>query len=517
MVLVLALRLLTAAGSPFDAPADRVLALSAAFPAVVWLTCRRGRPSFRTLRVVEGLGLLGCLLCLAVMGRYDHAAQLAPGSALLRAALDPGPLVATTEAQTAATVTLAASYAALLRAALVPSRPRYTFALTAALGVPLALVWLPNAAHFGATHLTLMSRAHVSSTAVSDTAAWWLVTSLLCTALSAILLGLRRQIAEARRLGQYALEQRLGEGALGTVYRARHPLMHRPTAIKVLARARVPDEQMERIERDVELATQLTHPSSITIFDHGRAEQGQLYYVMELLDGATVDEIVAVGNAQPPERVVHTIAQVAAALVEAHDLGLLHRDVKPSNVMLSSLGGQPDVAKLLDYGVVAPLATDDDDPPRGEAATTGTPLYRAPEAITAPKSVDERSDLYSLGAVGYFLLTGEHVFDGATAAEICGQHLHDAPEPPAERLGRHVPEELERLLLDLLAKEPAERPPTARALLERLTACDGYGRWSEEQAREWWEEHEAAILRLRGRPRPTRGLTLTKALDRADG
>jgi serine/threonine-protein kinase len=493
-------------------PGDRVLALSTAFPVVLWLTCRRGKLSFRALRLVEAVSLLGYALCIAVMGRYHHASLLAPGSTLMQSSLDPGPVMAAAENHMSTAVALGLSYAVVLRAALVPSRPRYTFGLTAMLGIPVALSWLPAASRFGAPHLTLMSRQYVDSSAVTNVAVWWLMSTVVCTVISAIIFGLQREVAEAKSLGQYTLVQKLGEGGMGTVYRARHAMMQRPTAIKVLGRDRATDSQIERFEREVQLTSRLTHPNTITIFDYGRTDLGEFYYVMELLDGATLDEIVAVGNGQTPERVVHVMSQVTAALVEAHDSGLIHRDIKPSNVFLSSLGGKPDVAKLVDFGLVKELSHKDRNELTGDATITGTPLYMPPEAITSPKSVDARSDLYSLGALGYFLLTGEHVFDGATAVEVCGHHLHSTPEPPADRLGRHVPEDLEGLLLDLLAKEPDERPQSAEQLLDRLTGCDSYGNWTDERALEWWEEHEAAILRLRGRPVATRGLTITKDL-----
>ncbi|MBW2525321.1 MAG: protein kinase, partial [Deltaproteobacteria bacterium] len=499
-------------GDPFG-PISRILAVSAAFPAVLWLMCRRGKLSYRALRLVEAVSLFGTALCIAVMGRYLHVALLSPGGGLIQASLDPGPVVAATENHVSTAVALGLSYAVVLRAALVPTRPRYTFGLTVALGLPVALVWMADAARFGAPHLTLIGQQYVQSTAVRSSAGWWFMTCVVCTVISSIIFGLRREVAQARRLGQYTLVQKLGEGGMGSVYRAQHAMMQRPTAIKVLAREQATNQQIERFEREVQLTTRLTHPNTITIFDFGRTDQGEFYYVMELLAGATLDEIVAVSHDQPPERVVHVMSQVAAALVEAHDLGLIHRDIKPSNVFLSSLGGKPDVVKLCDFGLVKQLSQKDSAELTGDRTITGTPLYMPPEAITAPKSVDERSDLYSLGALGYYLLTGEHVFDGATTVEVCGHHLHSKPTPPADRLGRHVPEDLEQLLLALLAKDPAERPQSAQALLERLSACDSYGRWTDPRALEWWEENEAAILRLRGRPVATRGLTLAKALD----
>jgi serine/threonine-protein kinase len=296
---------------------------------------------------------------------------------------------------------------------------------------------------------------------------------------------------------------------MGVVYRAHHGMMRRPTAIKLLRPEKAVEANLKRFEREVRLTARLTHPHTITLFDYGRTPDGIFYYAMELLDGASLDRVVAVGGPLPPARVVHVLYEVAGALVEAHDVGLVHRDIKPANIILCRQGGLHDFPKVVDFGLVKDLE------PGGEAALThaaaiaGTPLYIAPEAITSPESVSAQSDLYSLGAVGYFALTGKHVFDGRTLVEVCSHHLHSRPEPPSSRLGGPVPPDLEALLLGCLEKDPARRPEGARDLRRRLEACAAFGGWTEEQARAWWERNGAsAAPAVTGVPEEA--LTLTR-------
>jgi serine/threonine-protein kinase len=206
---------------------------------------------------------------------------------------------------------------------------------------------------------------------------------------------------------------------------------------------------------------------------------------MEYLDGTNLDTLVREDGPQPPARVVHVLRQVAAALAEAHGVGLIHRDVKPENIILCERGGVPDVAKVVDFGLVRDLERSADATRAN--VVQGTPLYLSPEAITAPERVDARSDLYALGAVGYFLLTGQHVFSGATLVEVCSHHLHTLPTPPSERLGRALPGALERLVIECLEKDPALRPTSAGELRGRLAALADAEPWSEEAARAWWE------------------------------
>src|SRR4029450_12284675 len=217
---------------------------------------------------------------------------------------------------------------------------------------------------------------------------------------------------------------------MGVVYRARHALLRRPTAVKLLPPDKAGEQSIARFEREVQLTAALSHPNTVTIFDFGRTPEGLFYYAMELLDGAPLDVVVDLDGAQPPERVLHVLDGAAGALGEAHEIGLIHRDVKPANIILCKQGGVFDVPKVLDFGLVKDL-TAGEASLTGSATLAGTPLYMAPEAITAQRAMDARSDLYSLGAVGYFLATGTHVFPGRNAVEVLGHHLHTMPERPS--------------------------------------------------------------------------------------
>jgi serine/threonine-protein kinase len=293
---------------------------------------------------------------------------------------------------------------------------------------------------------------------------------------------------------------------MGAVYEANHMLLRRPTAIKLLRQDKLGEESLARFEREVQLTAKLTHPNTVTIFDYGRTPDGVFYYAMELLDGATLEDIVQVVGPQPAARVVHVLTQVAGALSEAHAVGLIHRDIKPANIMLCRQGGIHDVAKVLDFGLVKDVGDEVGPSVSRTGVIKGTPYYMAPEAITAPDAVDARSDLYALGAVGYYLVTGQHLFPGKTTMEVCMQHLQNSPTPPSERLGEPVPASLESLILDCLAKDPSQRPQSAVDLQARLRACGEVGDW---EASWWWEEYgEAMQIRLQETRSTPDGLTL---------
>ena len=346
---------------------------------------------------------------------------------------------------------------------------------------------------------------------------WWLFTMVVCMVISQIIYGLRREVREAKQLGQYAIDEQLGEGGMGVVYRAHHALLRRPTAIKLLPPQKAGDSSIARFEREVRLTARLTHPNTVTIYDYGRTPEGVFYYAMELLDGATLEAVVEVDGPQPEGRVLKVLSEVTAALTEAHEIELIHRDIKPANIILCTLGGQPDVAKLLDFGLVKQIDPDGDAEPQltREGAITGTPTYLAPENLVDPERVDARADLYAVGAVGYFLLTGSHVFTGRSVVEVCSHHLHTEPEPPSKRLGRPVDPDLEQILLDCLNKDLVARPPSALALRERLIACAAYGSWSDAEARGWWDKFGAAV---RARQEQTRNSAhgATVAVDLAE-
>jgi len=325
---------------------------------------------------------------------------------------------------------------------------------------------------------------------------WGCVFTVATMVVSRVIYGLHKRVREAMQLGNYTLEQKLGEGGMGIVYRARHAMLRRETAVKLLPLEKTGEKAAARFEREVQLTARLTHPNTVTVFDFGRTPDGVFYYAMELLDGASLEDVVSLDGAQPAERVIHVLYQVAGALSEAHSIGLIHRDIKPANIILCEQGGEPDVPKVVDFGLVKDLSGGGGVALTQTESITGTPLYMSPEAIARPDEVDARSDIYALGAVGYYLLTGQHVFTGNTLVEVCGHHLHTRPTPPSERLGAAVPEDLEAALLACLEKDPARRPQSAALLRQRLRGCQGFGGWSAERARLWWVENADELRRL---------------------
>ena len=333
------------------------------------------------------------------------------------------------------------------------------------------------------------------------TGMWALGGSVISTLASHVIFDLRREVREARRLGQYTLLEKIGEGGMGAVYRARHAMLRRPTAIKLLPLDRAGADRIQRFEREVQLTSQLTHPNTIAIFDYGRTPDGVFYYAMEYLDGVNLEDLVRLDGPQPAGRVVHLMRQIAGSLSEAHEIGIVHRDIKPSNVILvPERGGAPDVAKVVDFGLVKDL--DESAWRTQEGRVFGTPHYLAPEAISSSEPIGPASDLYSLGCVGYFLLTGQRVFEGHAVIEVATQHLASAPVPPAERLGRPVPRSLSQVLMALLEKKSERRPHSARELIDLLDAADDIEAWSSERAREWWSDHGRQMLERSRRPQP---------------
>jgi serine/threonine-protein kinase len=312
----------------------------------------------------------------------------------------------------------------------------------------------------------------------------------VATLASHVIYGLHERALEARKLGQYELEQKIGQGGMGEIYRARHAMLRRPTAVKLISGSGS-EERLRRFEKEVQLTARLTHPNTISIYDYGRTPEGTFYYAMELLDGLSVEQLVERHGPQPASRVIHLLEQACGALAEAHGIGLIHRDIKPANLYLCRRGGVSDVVKVLDFGLVREL--DEGGDIKGSAIAgskvdtiVGTPLYLAPEAILTPDRVDARTDLYGLGGVAYFLLTGSAPFGGRSLVEICSHHLHTPPEPPSRR--RPVPADVDALVLRCLAKGPAERPQSAAELGAALRACKAAGQWTPAAAERWWSE-----------------------------
>jgi len=408
----------------------------------------------------------------------------------------------------------------IVRAALIPSTPVVTLLITAVAAAPGFIV---------AALYPLLHPTSPGSLNTLDLGIWWATQVAVATLTSKTIYGLRQRVREAEELGQYRLEEKIGQGGMGVVYRARHALLRRPTAVKLLAPDQLGDESLERFAREVRLTAGLSHPNIVTVYDYGRTPEGVFYYAMELLEGLDLGELVKIGGPVPAPRVRHLLGQAAEALAAAHAVGLIHRDVKPGNIMLCPAPARHEVVKLLDFGLVqdlretiasgprpaAPLVPDStststsaDAPDPGRTRTgvrslVGTPLFMSPEAFARPAEVDARSDIYSLGAVGYFLLTGAPVFSGDNVGEIGEHHLYSEPLPPSHKLGAAVPAGLERLIMRCLAKRPAQRPPSAVDLVRDLSELSAVDAWSAEQARRWWRAHiETRLVAVPTRSRP---------------
>ncbi|WP_339727185.1 serine/threonine protein kinase [uncultured Gimesia sp.] len=299
----------------------------------------------------------------------------------------------------------------------------------------------------------------------------------------------RRAVIKAKQLGQYALGEKLGEGGMGVVYRGHHAMLRRPTAIKLLDIEKTTDEAVARFEREVQLTSQLNHPNTIAIYDYGRTPEGVFYYAMELLEGINLDDLVKQFGPLPESRVIHLLKQIAGSLSEAHQLGVIHRDVKPANIFLTHRGGVYDFIKLLDFGLVKAVDGREQASLTSTNSMAGTPMYLSPEGIKQPDKVDARSDLYAFGAVAYYLVTGKTVFDGDSIIEICMKHTQEQPESPSQRLGKTISEDLEQMIMRCLEKDPAKRPQTAAELVQALSECQFDGKWTIQNASDWWKQN----------------------------
>ncbi len=304
---------------------------------------------------------------------------------------------------------------------------------------------------------------------------------------------LRRRADEARILGQYRLKAKIGEGGMGQVYEARHEMLKRPTAIKLIHPNRVDAEALERFAREVRLTSKLTHPNTIEIYDFGRADDGTLYFAMEYVDGLTLSQLVDLIGPVPPERVVTILKQVAGSLCEAHDLDLIHRDIKPHNVMLCRRGGQDDVVKVLDFGLIKHLNSNDSQPLTQISRISGTPMYMAPERFTDPLNITPSCDIYALGALAYYLIAGRQIFPTDPRRDLYYDILHTIPVPPSEVLDKPVSPSLESLVLECLAKNPLQRPASMWVVLDRLEAVFDIPTWDRLAASRWWSAYRRNI------------------------
>lgn len=324
-----------------------------------------------------------------------------------------------------------------------------------------------------------------------------IVSFVLLTVLAAVasvfgvdtIRSLQREAFEARQFGQYRLKQKIGAGGMGEVYLAEHQLMKRPCVLKMIRTDRAGDEKvLARFQREVRATARLSHWNTIEIFDYGHTADGTFYYVMEYLPGMSLAELVRNFGALPPERVIHLLRQVCDALREAHGMGLIHRDIKPGNIFAAQRGGVYDVAKLLDFGLVKPLI-EDDQPVQltVEGTITGSPLFMSPEQATGETRADVRSDIYALGAVAYYLLTGRPVFEETRPIKLILAHAQQEVVPPSHHQDG-IPEELERIVLRCLAKSPDDRYQNVEELADDLAACEGADGWGPKEAAQWWKQ-----------------------------
>lgn len=309
---------------------------------------------------------------------------------------------------------------------------------------------------------------------------------------SKVMAHLARQVKSARRMGAYELTSKLGAGGMGEVWRARHRLLRRPAAIKLIRPEALGRSDanlvLSRFEREAQATAGLESPHTVELYDFGVAQDNSLYYVMELLNGQNLESHVAEFGPLPPERVIYILRQVLDSLDDAHSRGLVHRDIKPANILICRKGRQYDFVKVVDFGLVR-ITADSEQASKitetGEGKILGTPAYLAPESVTGSDPVDGRSDLYAVGCVAYFLLTGHNVFEANSPMTMAVAHATETPSAPSSR-GVSVPRELDALILKCLRKRPGDRPADAYSLSQELAQVPLDRPWSNELAEEFW-------------------------------
>jgi serine/threonine-protein kinase len=434
---------------------------------LLWLSARVHDTSLRKLGTLDGVSLVASCTAWAFM-------------------IQRGP-------DSAAAALLATTLTVLARAVIVPSTARLTLTLSAVAAAPSVAMTATR----GETGAMLVI-AWVFG------ALWMGAAVAVATLASSVTYGLRRRIQEATNLGAYTLEEKIGTGGMGEVWRARHRLLVRPAAVKLIRPSALGSSgasvelAMRRFEREARATANLHCPHTVELYDFGVAEDGTLYYVMELLEGFDLETLVQRFGPQPAERVVHLLRQVCCSLTEAHENGLIHRDIKPANVFLTRVMGTADFVKVVDFGLVRldPRGRPEDAGITSRGVAAGTPAFMAPETVLEAGSGDHRADLYAFGCVAYWLLTGALVFEGSRV-QVLVDHADKPPPPPSTRTELPIPKELERLVLDCLAKDPRDRPQTASAIGERLASIVLPSPWTEERARRWWDAHAREIGRRR--------------------
>jgi eukaryotic-like serine/threonine-protein kinase len=434
---------------------------------LLWLLASRARLSARSLGSLDAVGFVLACGFLSIMTIHDEGQILQ--------------------------VLLALIVTVMIRAILVPSRPGRTMVLSTLAFLPTVVVCIVR--HHPTALLPGFTAAYQKQYMTLNTVLWSVLGTTLATITSRVTYGLRRQVAEANELGQYVLEEKIGGGGMGEVWRARHRLLIRPAAIKLI-RPQVsgdPELLLRRFEREARATAALKSPHTVQLYDFGATEDGRLYYVMELLDGLDLDTLVRQYGPLPAERVVHILRQVCSSLQDAHGNGLVHRDIKPANVVVSRAGTTFDFAKVLDFGLVkldsAGKAEEDAVKLSTEDSASGTPAFMAPEVVLGVADTDHRVDLYALGCVAYWLLTGKLIFEGRSAVEVMFHHAHTPPPRPSTRSELPIPAPLENLITECLEKDPARRPASAEAVSTRLDGVSLESAWTVERAERWWATH----------------------------
>jgi len=434
-----------------------------AVSAGLWLLARSSRISVTRLRAM-GLGY-EVVLCFVVayrtIGEYYRDAGMLPNLTWAPAIVILFPLI-------------------------MPAPPRLMLPAALAAGsMPLlALVALQSLAQVPVDGAYMFNTAVGSAIAIGFA---WMG--------SRVVYGLGRAVAAARELGSYRLEEKLGEGGMGEVWRARHRMLARGAAIKLIRPARGVDglpavsaDAVRRFEREAQAIAGLRSPHTVELFDFGVAQDGAFYYVMELLDGLDADRLVRRYGPVPPERAIYLLRQICHSLSEAESRRLVHRDIKPANIFLCHYGEEYDFVKVLDFGIVTAPGGSVEPAITRDAHVQGTPAFIAPEqALGEP--LDGRADIYATGCVAYWLLTGEFVFTADTTMGLLVQHAQSRPAPPSTRTTQPIPPALEELVLSCLAKDPEQRPQSARELSRRLGGIGETLPWTPEQAESWWLEH----------------------------
>jgi serine/threonine-protein kinase len=383
----------------------------------------------------------------------------------------------------------------MARAVLIPSTAARTFCLSWIASLPLLVV---SVLFHQPLALPGFAPVFLKALVTVNALLWLLISTTLSTVTSRTIYGLRQQVRAASEIGQYTLEEKIGSGGMGEVWRARHRMLIRPAAVKLIRSndlgplaGKDPELRLRRFEREARATAGLKSPHTVQLYDFGVTEDGTFYYVMELLDGLDLDTLVDQFGPVPVERAVHLLVQACASLEDAHQNGLVHRDIKPANIVVSRIGAAWDFVKVLDFGLVKLGSAPQQDEVKlsGEDHVSGTPGFIAPEVVLGAET-DQRVDIYALGCVAYWLVTGQLVFEGPGAIKVMSDHIHTVPPPPSTRSATPLPPELDQLILDCLAKEPAQRPASARELQVRLQAIPLERPWTSERAEHWWSHHQ---------------------------